>query len=132
MICEIKALRSSVPRVLVVEDEPLIRFAIADALREEGVSVIEAATGDEAWDHLQIDGDIDIIFTDHRMPGTLSGAELAVRAKESWPGIIVVLTSGDFDGKGFHGKVLRKPYSMIEVARDLAKMARSRRRMSNG
>jgi CheY-like chemotaxis protein len=64
MICEIKALRSSTPRVLVVEDEPLIRFAIADALRDEGVSVIEAATGDEAWEHLQIDSDIDIIFTD--------------------------------------------------------------------
>jgi hypothetical protein len=66
------------------------------------------------------------------MPGTLSGADLAVRAKELRPNIMVVLTSGDFDGKGFHGKVLRKPYSMIEVARDLARMARSKQRMSDG
>ena len=84
---EVEALRSSVPRVLVVEDEPLIRFAIAEALREEGVTVIEAATGDEAWEHFQRDTDIDIIFTDHRMPGTVSGADLAARAKALRPDV---------------------------------------------
>ena len=68
---DVEALRSSVPRVLVVEDEPLIRFAIAEALREEGVTVIEAATGDEAWEHFQRDTDIDIIFT--RSPDARNG-----------------------------------------------------------
>ena len=36
-------------RILVVEDEAFIRFAMAEALREKGVSVVEAASADEAW-----------------------------------------------------------------------------------
>jgi CheY-like chemotaxis protein len=44
--------RLGVPRILVVEDEALIRFAIAEALRELGVSVMEAASADEAWQYL--------------------------------------------------------------------------------
>ena len=40
-------------RVLVVEDEILIRVLIADELRAEGFSVVEAATGDEALSYFQ-------------------------------------------------------------------------------
>jgi CheY-like chemotaxis protein len=45
-------------RILVVEDEPLIRFAMAEALREIGISVIEAASADEAWQYLAADGSV--------------------------------------------------------------------------
>jgi CheY-like chemotaxis protein len=63
----------SVPaRILVVEDEPLIRFAMAEALRELGVSVVEAASTDEAWQYLTAGGSVDLVFTDHRMRGLLS------------------------------------------------------------
>jgi hypothetical protein len=41
--------RLGLPRILVVEDEALIRFAMAEALRELGASVVEAASADEAW-----------------------------------------------------------------------------------
>lgn len=102
---------------------------IADALRDEGVTVIEAGSGDEAWQHIQLDPDIDVVFTDHRMPGTLSGAELAGRVRELRPGIVVVLTSGDFDGKGYRGALVRKPYFVLEVARELASLGRSNRRV---
>jgi CheY-like chemotaxis protein len=56
-------------RILVVEDEALIRFAIAEALRELGVSVVEAASADEAWQYLTAGGSVDLVFTDHRMRG---------------------------------------------------------------
>ena len=44
--------RSVPPRILVVEDEALIRFAMAGALRDLGASVVEAASADEAWQYL--------------------------------------------------------------------------------
>ena len=40
----------------MVEDEALIRFAMAEALRELGVSVVEAASADEAWQYLTAGG----------------------------------------------------------------------------
>ena len=60
-------MRSGFPRILLVEDEPLIRFAMAEALRELGVSVVEAASADEAWQYLTA-GAADLVFTDHQMP----------------------------------------------------------------
>jgi CheY-like chemotaxis protein len=36
-------------RILVVEDEPLIRFGMSEALRDLGVAVVEASSADEAW-----------------------------------------------------------------------------------
>ncbi len=67
-------------RILVVEDEPIIRLYIAEALREMGAVVIEAGTADEAWAFLTTGADVDLVFTDHRMPGAMSGAELATRS----------------------------------------------------
>src|SRR5580692_10518860 len=88
--------RPGVPRILVVEDEALIRFAIAEALRELGVSVVEAASADEAWQYLTAGGSVDLVFTDHRMPGSMSGARLAARIRTQYR-IAVVVTSAFFD-----------------------------------
>ena len=66
-------------RILVVEDEPLTRFAMAEALRDLGVSVVEAASADEAWQYLMAGGSVDLVFTDHWMSGSMTGAQLAAR-----------------------------------------------------
>jgi CheY-like chemotaxis protein len=68
--------RPGVPRILVVEDEALIRFDMAEALRGLGVSVVEAASADEAWQYLTDGGSVDLVFTDHRMPGSMTGGQL--------------------------------------------------------
>ena len=39
-------------RVMVVEDEVLVRFPIAEALRTSGLEVIEASNAGEAWSYL--------------------------------------------------------------------------------
>src|SRR6478672_2472744 len=49
--------------VLLVEDEPIVRFPIAEALRDLGVQVVEASTADEAWDHLESGSMVDVVFT---------------------------------------------------------------------
>lgn len=110
-------------RILVVEDEPIVRFLIADALRDAGLSVIEAATADEAWHMLATGNIVNLVFTDHRMPGSMTGAELAAKIKARWPDIPVVMTSGDFDGSGFSERLFRKPYSIDEVVDELVHKA---------
>jgi CheY-like chemotaxis protein len=109
-------------RILVVEDEPLIRFAIAEALREEGASVIEAATADEAWRYLSGGEPVDLIFTDHRMPGSMTGAQLAVRVRRKYPPVAVVVTSGAFDGSEWTEPIKKKPYLPTKMANDLMRL----------
>lgn len=111
-------------RILVVEDEPIVRFVIAHALREAGVIVIEAATADEAWNMLETGNAVDLVFTDHRMPGSMTGADLASKIKAKWPDIPVVMASGHFDGTGFSGRLFRKPYSLDQVVAELVQIAK--------
>jgi CheY-like chemotaxis protein len=109
-------------RVMMVEDEPLIRYAMADRLREIGAVVVEAASADEAWSYLTNGGVIDVMFTDYRMPGSMTGAELALRTRALYPTLPIILTSGDFQGHGWSEPVLKKPYRVIETATRLAEL----------
>ena len=59
------------PTVLVVEDEVLIRMAIADYLRDCGYRVVEAGNSHEAVRVLKTDVYIDVVFTDVHMPGSV-------------------------------------------------------------
>ena len=108
-------------RILVVEDDPLIRFAIAEALRDLGASVVEAATADEAWQYLTGGEPVDVIFTDYRMPGSMTGAELAVRVRGQFPALEVVVTSGGFCE--WTEPIKKKPYSLAKTANDLMQLA---------
>ena len=82
------------PRVLVVEDEPLLRVFNADMLTDAGFDVLEAANADEALRMLETVSDIRVVFTDVEMPGALDGYALAQRIETLWPEIGVVITSG--------------------------------------
>jgi CheY-like chemotaxis protein len=80
--------------VLVVEDEVLVRLAVAETLRDEGYSVIEAANGDEALEVLATSTQIDVVFTDVNMPGSLDGAALGRYVRSTRPGLKVIVASG--------------------------------------
>ena len=120
--------QSAPARILVVGDEPLIRFAMAEALRELGVSVAEAKSADEAWQYLTTGGSVDLIFTDHRMPGSMTGAQLAARIRQQYPTLIVIVTSAHLDGQEWPGPLQTKPYNISKVAADLAERALRRRK----
>lgn len=99
-------------RVLVVEDEVLIRSFVSDELREGGLQVIEAATADEAWAFIESGEKIDLIFSDVHMPGSINGLDLALRVKSKHPHIRFILTSGNLGGIDLSGLAfLPKPYS---------------------
>jgi CheY-like chemotaxis protein len=109
--------------VLVVEDNPDVRRLTLRRLNILGYRTLEAGTGPAALAVLESGEDVDLIFSDIVMPGGLSGYELAQRAKERYPEIKILLTSG-YDAKvaSTHNptsisiKVLRKPYSQTEMA----------------
>ncbi|HET7767368.1 MAG TPA: ATP-binding protein, partial [Chloroflexota bacterium] len=79
-------------RVLVVEDDPMVREVTAAYLHADGHSVALAANGDEALRQLD-DGAFDLVVTDRAMPG-MSGDRLARAVKERSPGLPVILLSG--------------------------------------
>ncbi|MFE1603298.1 response regulator [Methylobacterium sp. ID0610] len=110
---------TSLPVVLVVEDEDLVRLAAVDMLEEAGFAVIEAENADVALIILEIDPTIGALFTDIEMPGSLNGLELAARVSARWPHIRLVLTSGrvrlhtpDVPGSG---RFLPKPYTTDQL-----------------
>jgi len=81
--------------IMVVEDEVLIRFVVAEYLRECGFDVIEAANVDEAVELLTSDvAAVDLVFSDVQMPGTRDGFALARWVREHRPNVPVILTSG--------------------------------------
>jgi CheY-like chemotaxis protein len=80
--------------ILVVEDEVLVRLAVAETLRDAGYSVIEAANGDEALEVLATSTQIDVVFTDVNMPGSLDGVALGRYVRSTRPGLKVIVASG--------------------------------------
>jgi CheY-like chemotaxis protein len=111
------ALPGTPQRILVVEDEVLIRLVIAEYLRECGYKVHEAANADEAIAILQSpEVAIDIVFSDVVMPGGMDGFGLARWIRANRPEIQVILTSGldrSAEVAGMlceAGPLLEKPY----------------------
>lgn len=80
--------------VLVVEDDVLVRIAVAEYLRECGFRVIEAAGGLEAKTVLQHGPAIDVLFADSRLAGSDNGFALAQWTRRYRPTITVVLSTG--------------------------------------
>ena len=85
--------------LMLVEDEDAVRTVVAQALRGQGYSVVEAADGQEALaisDELGTEN-IDLLITDVIMPG-ISGRELANRFAVRRPDVQVLFVSGYTDG----------------------------------
>lgn len=80
--------------VLVVEDEVLIRLCLVADLEDAGFGVYEAASADEALRLLSAHPEIDALFTDIDMPGSMDGLNLARLVRQSHPEISILLTSG--------------------------------------
>jgi two-component system, response regulator PdtaR len=110
---------NSTAAILVVEDESLIRFWVAELLEENGFSVLMAADADTALILLESRPDVDLLFTDVQMPGSLNGMELARVVHARWPNILLMLTSGRERPTRTEmpedGRFVAKPYSAQEL-----------------
>lgn len=110
--------------VLVVEDEVLLRFDLADTLSGRGYRVLMAANADEAITLLEADPTVGCVITDINMPGTMDGLALAHLVFNRWPPCRLILVSGnptplpETYPKGAH--FLRKPMAEQQLAETFA------------
>ncbi len=82
------------PRVLIVEDEGLLRELAVDEFTDAGFLVEEAANGEEGLALLKASAPFDVLFTDVRMPGSIDGWELVRLAGDLLPDIRVIYATG--------------------------------------
>ncbi len=118
--------------VLIVEDEPLLRLFAVEVFAEAGFTVLEAASGEEAWRLLAGGRAIDALFTDVNMPGALDGFALAEAARRAWPHLAIVVASGRMPRPGTlpaEIAFLMKPYgakAVTALMRRLVEKAREK------
>ena len=115
--CAIGNGRPEPPTILVVEDEVLIRFSVADYLRDGGYRVIGVKTAEEAQALIRAGEPVAILFSDIDLGPGLSGVDLAQWTRDHDGAIRIILTSGvahitDAASAEFCDRpLLRKPYS---------------------
>ena len=125
MASSTKPIEPTRPTVLLVEDEALLRMIIADELLDAGYSVVEASDGQRALEMLTEHSSVDLLFTDIRMPGGLSGWDVAEQARALCPNIPVIYATGFSDDRPRvvpGARFFRKPYrasAIVDAAREL-------------
>jgi two-component system, cell cycle sensor histidine kinase and response regulator CckA len=103
--------------VLVVDDEPLVREAVADMLKAEGFTALVAGSADEALRILADGARLDLIVSDVRMPQK-DGFSLAVEVRATHPQIPFVFITGYMlspERDAALGRVLWKPFKQKEL-----------------
>jgi len=116
------SLKGGTERILVVEDDKLLREQVAGQLADLGYQVKQAASADEALKLMNDELTVDLLFTDVVMPGGMNGKQLADAAKSLQPGLRVLFTSGYAEDAIVHqGRLdpgvdlLGKPYRRAEL-----------------
>jgi CheY-like chemotaxis protein len=110
--------------VLVVEDDALVRKYVMAQVASLGYATLEAANATEALKIIENGADVDLLFTDVIMPGTMNGRELVDEAMKRRPQLKTLFTSGYTENAILHhGRLdegvllLAKPYRKPELAR---------------
>jgi PAS domain S-box-containing protein len=108
---------------LLVDDEELVRMSTADMLAELGYAIIEASSAEEAICILEAGTSIDIVVTDHLMPG-MTGTDLARHLQLAQPQLPILLVSGYAELEGIDAKLprLTKPFRKSELAATLTSL----------
>ena len=114
------------PKVLVVEDEMMLRMRAVDIVEDAGFTPIEAVNADEALAILESRSDIELLFTDIQMPGSMDGLKLAHAVHERWPSIKIILVSGQLTpteaDKPTNSRFFGKPLEVKQMIAELQKM----------
>jgi two-component system, response regulator PdtaR len=118
-----KIARAHRPAILIVEDDPIIRWSGAETLMEAGFEVLEAGNAAEALRLLENHGAVRVLFTDVDMPGKMDGLELARIAAHRWPCIHIIVASGRREPQmrqmPDNGRFIPKPYMPEQIVRDI-------------
>ena len=113
--------------VLVVEDEPIVRFDVIQSFEDAGFEVVDAYDADHALLALERRPDVSAVFTDVHMPGRLNGVELARMVHQLRPDVQVLVTSGVMrvqrDDLPEGGHFVPKPNDASQVAQLIRNLA---------
>lgn len=80
--------------VVLVDDDKDVRLITADLLEDAGFKVLQAGRAEAALDILASTREARVLITDVRMPGPMSGYDLALKARERWPALEIMFVSG--------------------------------------
>jgi CheY-like chemotaxis protein len=114
-------------RVLLVDDEDLVRLSTADMLMDLGYEVVEARSAEDALRMVQEGLRPDLLVTDHLMPG-MSGVDLARDLRVRWLDLPMLIISGYAEVEGLAPGFprLTKPFRSAELAASLAALVPTR------
>jgi PAS domain S-box-containing protein len=118
-------------RVLLVEDEVVLRMSTTDMLERLGCFVSGVGSGEQALELLQQGTAFDLLLTDLGLPG-MSGEQLAAEVRRRFPHLPVIIASG-YGRSGVQGgngamdglQFISKPYSSIDLQQALEHTART-------
>jgi CheY-like chemotaxis protein len=103
--------------ILFVDDDPLIAMSTTEMLEDLGHRVIGANSGQHALDILKSEQPLDLMVTDHMMPG-MTGLELAAASQKVRPSLPVLLATGYAElpeGTQLNLPRLAKPYHQDQL-----------------
>jgi CheY-like chemotaxis protein len=103
--------------ILFVDDDPLIAMSTTEMLEDLGHRVIGASSARHALDIIRSEQPIDLMVTDHVMPG-MTGIELAAKSREVRPALPILLATGYADlpeGASLDLPRLAKPYHQDQL-----------------
>ena len=105
-------------RILVVDDDPAVATGTVAMLDDLGHCAIESGSAEEALRLLESDPGIEVVITDHAMPG-MTGTELAARVRQMWPNLPIAIATGYAElppDCSIELPHLHKPYGQKELA----------------
>jgi CheY-like chemotaxis protein len=115
-------------RILVVEDEPLVREVLSVYLAEDKHEIIVACDGREGFEKFQAEGPFDLVLTDRAMP-EMNGDALAVEIKKIAPKQPIILLTGFGDLMSGSGEqpagvdmVVSKPFTLTMLRNAITKI----------
>jgi two-component system cell cycle sensor histidine kinase/response regulator CckA len=109
-------------RVLLVEDDQVVRSVVDRQLRSLGCDVIPVSTGRDAIRLVELGTRVDLLLTDLDLPD-IDGASVARAVSAAVPAVRVVFMSGRFPSRPLEPRAapfLLKPFSQAQLARALA------------
>ncbi|MGN7295402.1 PAS domain S-box protein [Rhizobium sp. SAFR-030] len=115
--------------VLVVDDEPLVRMLVLDAVEDLGHTPLEAGDGLQAMDILRSGVDIDLLVTDVGLPNGMNGRQVADAARQLRPGLKILFVTGYAENSVLGGgdlepgmQIITKPFDMMALSQRIVLM----------
>jgi CheY-like chemotaxis protein len=124
-------------RVLLVDDEAIVRGAIGATLRSIGCTVVGCANADEAMISARTSQPLDLLVTDIDLGAGKDGFALADDARREWPELPILFVTGVWNGGapgqyGSRSALLRKPFRLAELTSAIGRIIHAEKDTEDG